>query len=164
MSEGPLRILRRPRAFGETKNEALVREYWQKLALMAPSEVTGFYLTFRPLVIGNLTPDEIRTDALASWWPWIGVALVVLVRLWATHRGPWWKGQFGAVSIATVAFILWVITMGHYVAYLSDLTIIQDRRIPAVFAAVFTFIGPYFYKGDPPPAPKPSAKPADIEA
>jgi hypothetical protein len=95
-------------------------------------------------------------DTLAPWWPWIGVGLVVFVRIWATHGSPWWRAQWGAVAIATIAFILWVITMGHFMAYLSDWALLKDPRVSGILAAVFTFLAPYFYHGDPPPAPKPA--------
>lgn len=152
---GALRIVRRPRALGAQGEE--IQEYWERLARIAPSEVTGFYLTFRPLVVGDLSAEEIRSDILAPWWPWIGVALVLFVRVWATRGSPKWSSaQWLPVTVATLAFVLWVVTMGHYIAFLSDLAVLKDARVSAVLAAVFTFVVPYFYKGDPPPAPKPS--------
>ena len=89
MSQGPLRIVRRPKAYGESTTEAKVKDYFVKLASMAPAEVTGFYLTFRPVVVGNLSAEQIRADWLARVYPWICVGLVVLVKLWATHNGRW---------------------------------------------------------------------------
>jgi hypothetical protein len=157
MADGPLRIVQQPRAFGEPTAEEKIKEYWQKLARIAPAEVTGFYLTFRPMVIGNLTADQIPKDFLAPWWPWICVGLVVFVRVWATHRDKWWRAQWKPVAIATIAFILWVITMGHYMAYLSDWVLLKDPRVSGILAAVFTFLAPYIYKGDPPPKPPPAA-------
>ena len=156
VSSGPLRIIQRPRAFGESKGEAGLKEYWEKLAKLAPAEVTGFYLTFRPLVVGSLTPEQIQKDTLAPWWPWIGVLLVIFVRCWATKGSKGWRPQWGAVAISTGAFILWVTTMGHYMAYLSDWRLLQDPRVAAIAAAVFTFLAPYLYPGDPPPKPGPS--------
>ena len=153
MANGPLRIFSRPRAFGEGDGEANLKEYWEKLARLAPSEVTGFYLTFRPMVIGSLTTDQIPQDSLAAWWPWIGVGLVLFVRAWATHGSSWWRAPWGAVAISTVAFILWVLTMGHHMAMLGDLAILKDPRVSGILAAVFTFVIPYFYPGAPPPKP-----------
>jgi hypothetical protein len=86
------------------------------------------------------------------------VALVVLVKLWATHDVRFWRGQWKAVLISTCAFILWVITMGHYMAIIGDWGWLKDSRYSVVLAGVFTFVLPYLYKGDPPPAPKPAAE------
>lgn len=152
MTQGPLRIIRRPAAMGAQTAEDRIKDYFVKLASIAPAEVTGFYLTFRPVVVGNLTPDQVRADTLARWYPWIGVALVIAVKLWATHDGPWWRGQWPAVVISTLAFILWVITMGHYMAIIGDWTWLKDARVATVLAGVFTFVLAVFYKGDPPAA------------
>ncbi len=119
----------------------------------APAEVTGFYLTFRPMVIGNLTSDQVPLDILAPWWPWICVVLVVFVRAWATRGASWRDPQWLAVAISTAAFILWVVTMGHYMAYLGDWSLMRDPRVSGILAALFTFVVPYFYRGDPPPKP-----------
>jgi hypothetical protein len=142
-----------------------IKDYWEKLAMLAPSEVTGFYLTFRPMVVGKV--DEVAQkaaeaagkiadkapDALVQWWPWIGVALVIFVRAWATQGSSWRDAQWKAVTISAVAFVLWVLTMGHHIAYISDWV---DLRIAGILAAVFTFVIPYFYQGDPPPKPQQS--------
>jgi hypothetical protein len=156
MAYGPLRVYRKPGVYGDLTAEQKIKDYWEKLSRLAPAEVTGFYLTFRPMVIGSLAPDQVPRDTLAPWWPWICVGLVVLVRVWATHGATWRNVQWKAVAIATVAFILWVITMGHYMAYLSDWTLLRDPRISGILAAVFTFVVPHFYSGDPPPAPVPA--------
>jgi hypothetical protein len=154
MSYGPLRIVRQPYAFGAPTTEDKVKEYWQKLARIAPAEVTGFYLTFRPMVVGALSPQQIPTDVWAPWWPWLCVALVVFVRIWATKKDKWWEAQWPAVAVSTAAFILWVVSMGHYMAYLSDWTPLRDPRTSGICAAIFTFVAPYFYAGDPPPKPE----------
>jgi uncharacterized membrane protein YhaH (DUF805 family) len=148
---GPLRIVRHATAFGA--GSPGLKDYWEKLAKLAPSEVTGFYLTFRPMVVGKLTDEQIATDPLAQWWPWIGIALVVFVRAWATQNTSLRDAQWKAVGISAIAFILWVLTMGHHVAYVSNWI---DLRIAGILAAVFTFVIPYCYQGDPPQAPVPA--------
>jgi hypothetical protein len=150
---GPLRIVRRPTAWG-ADGPPEIKDYWEKLAKLAPSEVTGFYLTFRPMVVGKLGEKELSADALAQWWPWMGVALVIFVRTWATRGDSWRDAQWKAVAISTIAFLLWVLTMGHHIAYLSSWV---DQRIAGILAAVFTFVIPYCYQGDPPPRPSPAA-------
>lgn len=158
MGTGPLRIVRRPKAYGAPTAETKIKDYFLKLASVAPAEVTGFYLTFRPVVVGTFTAQQIREDALARWYPWIAVVLVVFVKLWATHQDRWWRGQWKAVFISTFAFILWVVTMGHYMAIIGDWGWLKDPRYTAVLAGVFTFVLPYIYSGDPPPAPRPAAR------
>lgn len=158
MSQGPLRIIKWPKAYGDdapasVKIEAGIKDYFVKLASIAPATVTGFYLTFRPLVIGNLTPEQVRADWLAPWFPWICVALAVLVKIWETHRGKWWQGQWGAVGISTFAFLLWVISMGHYMAIIGDWNWLKDARVAPLLVGVFTFVLALLVKGDPPPKP-----------
>lgn len=150
---GPLRIVRWPRAMGAASSQDQISEYWQKLARMAPAEVTGFYLTFRAIAVGDLTKEQIASDHIAANWPWVGVVLVVLVKALATRRtASIFSAQRGAVAISSIAFVFWVLTMDHYISFVSAFA---DRRVSALGAALFTFVVPYFYKGDPPPRPEP---------
>ena len=153
---GPLRIVRRLRAFGDQK--AGVAEYFERLALMAPAEVTGFYLTFRPVVIGDKDP---ATDEFVLFWPVICLLLAIFVRAWATRKNSsLLSAQPVAVAVAALAFLFWVLAMGHQVSWLSSQWPFTDTRAATIGAAIFTFVIPYFYKGDPPPAPQPNPNPA----
>lgn len=159
MSDGPLRVIRWPKAYGEgaslgDKAQAEIKDYFVKLASIAPAAVTGFYLTFRPVVVGSLTADQVRADWLAPWFPWICVALAILVKTWETHRGQWWRGQPGPVAISTCAFLLWVISMGHYMAIIGDWNWLKDPRVAPVLVGLFTFVVTVFVKGDPPSKPQ----------
>lgn len=153
MSQGPLRIVRTAKAMGEQTAQDRIQEQWKKLLSIAPAEVTGFYLTLRPAMVGNLTPEQVRADWLASWFPWICVVLAIAVKAWATHKDRWWKAQWGAVAISTCAFFLWVITMGHYMAVVGDWPLLKDTRLSLLATGLFTFLIPYFYKGDLPQRP-----------
>lgn len=155
MAEGPLRIVRRGRAYGA--GDATVEDYWKRLAAMAPAEVTGFYLTFHAFLISGRTPEQLSSDGLVSWWPWICFLLAILVRWWATRDGEDWRtGQPIPTAVAALAFVLWVLALGHNIAFISDLPIFADDRVPAILAAVATFVVPIFYKGDPPSRRGPS--------
>jgi hypothetical protein len=159
MSQGPLRIIRWPKAYGtdasvKDKVEDGIKDYFVKLASIAPTAVTGFYLTFRPMVIGNLTAEQVRADWLAGWYPWICVGLAIVVKTWETHQGEWWRGQWKAVAISTVAFMLWVISMGHYMAIIGDWAWLKDPRFATLLVGVFTFVITIFVKGDPPAKPQ----------
>jgi hypothetical protein len=79
---------------------------------------------------------------------WAGTCLVGLLalRLYGTADRP--KGespQFGAVAISSIAFIVWVYTLGGpfeafnlYVPYVGSLLVLA-----------MTFFCPIFYKGSP---------------
>ena len=155
---GPLRIINKPSAFGGGPKPAAagIAKYSEKLALMAPSEVTAFYVSTHPFVVGNLTVAQLRGD-FAAWVPWICVGLVIVVKALGTRGKTGWSSvQLIPVAFATIAFVLWVLTMGHYMAILSDWSIVQNSRALGFIAALFTFGVPYFYKGSPPDRPEPA--------
>lgn len=154
--EGPYRIVQQPRAFGtEPSASVKVKELFDRLSRMAPSEVTGIYLALYPTVVGNLTPAQVPKDWLASFWPWCCAVLVVIVKGAGTSKHfKLSTVQWGAVATSVFAFIFWVMTMGHYIAFLSDLPFLRDSRVHAVGAVLFTFVIPYFVKGDPPERPR----------
>lgn len=153
---GPWRIVRSNRAFaGDGRSQ--LDEYLDKLARMAPTEVVAFYLGLRPFIVSALTEAETHTDSVARWWPLICAALAIVVRIRGTHAaGTRWSGQAAPIVIAVIAFLLWVLAMGHDIAVISSL-LPGDRRIPALAGAVFTFVVPYFYQGERPPAGRPAA-------
>lgn len=152
---GPLRIINRNAAYGGGQAPPTngLAEYTKRLALMVPSEVTAFYVSMHPFVVGDLKPEQLRND-FAAWVPWICTLLVIIVKAAGTRDQRGWRSvQPVPVLFATVAFMLWVLTLGHYVAIISDWSMVQNSRAIGFIAALFTFGVPYFYRGDPPPKP-----------
>ena len=108
-------------------------EYLQRLIKLVPSELLALYLTFKEIA--------------ATWlgiWATICLALVVFARAMGTRKpgkGPQWK----AVAVASVSFVLWIYaTDGNFLG-------LEPPPIPgliSVSVGVWTFIVPYFYKGD----------------
>lgn len=160
-SGGPLRIVKSAVAMqaGGRGGDG----YIGRLAKMAPAEVIAFYLTFRPVAVGHMTHDQVEADFIALSWPWVCFFLALAFRAWATREDARWLSfQPVPTAVAGVAFMMWVLAMGHEVAGLSYLPLFHDPRGPSLLSAVFTFAVPYFYKGDRPRRPSPSAKPKAV--
>ena len=123
LSSGPVRI------------NAAQDEYLTRLVKLIPAEVVALYLSFKEVDSG-----------------WLGIfslvclGLVILVRTLGTSttkpvRKP---RQMKAVAISSVSFVLWVYAMDGY--FLVQFAI--PVGVISVAVAVWTFVVPYFYKGD----------------
>ena len=109
-------------------------EYVQRLIKLIPSEVLALYLTFH----------EIATSWLGIW-ALICLALVILVRTVGTHKAGK-PIQFISVAVAAISFVIWVYATGGY--FLQFKPPENLPGITSVSVGVWTFIIPYFYKGD----------------
>ncbi len=124
---------------GGDRNE-LAREYAEKLLKLIPADVVALYQSVYAIVLQ-------QSDALAKTTlrilPVIGLCLVVFVRAWGTRNdaGEWTSVRWGAVFIAAVSFIVWVISLGH--------PIIEPTPLPqwlgSVLLIIWVFLVPYFY-------------------
>ena len=109
-------------------------EYLKRLVLLIPSEVLALYLTFK--------------EAAASWlgvWSLICLLLVLLVRTVGTKQ----QGkpvQAMAVVVACVSFVLWIYATGGQL--LGFALPASAPGAVSVAIGVWTFVVPYFYKGD----------------
>jgi hypothetical protein len=108
-------------------------EYLQRLIKLIPSEILALYVTFKEIA--------------ASWlgiWATICLALVLFARIMGTYRKD--KGvQWVAVVVASVSFVLWVYATG------GNFLGLEPPAIPGLISiavGVWTFIVPFFYKGD----------------
>jgi hypothetical protein len=110
-------------------------EYLGRLVKLIPAEVVALYLTFK----------EIATSWL-SIWAWICLVLVVFVRSHGTRANK--KAQKFAVLVSAVSFALWIYATGDYLIEFA-----LPAGVVSVAVGVWTFIVPYFYKGDQSPAP-----------
>ena len=103
-----------------------------RLVKLVPSEAIAVYLAGRAYAHG----------AWAVAWPFVGLALTLVLRVWGTadERGPQWR----SVAIAGVSFVLWVYATGGAFA---GLTLSQDTAALAVL--VWTTVVPGVWKGKP---------------
>jgi glucan phosphoethanolaminetransferase (alkaline phosphatase superfamily) len=129
----PLRIRKEIAATGTAPAEK-GDQYLGRLVKLIPSEVLAVYLTFK--------------EAAASWlgiFAIICLGLVLLVRLVYTKDAEKLP-QFGAVIVAAVSFIIWVYATGGYFLHLK-----LPEAYPGIISvvvALWTFMVPYFYRGD----------------
>ena len=112
-------------------------QYFERLLKLVPAEVLALYITFKEIA--------------ASWlgiWAAICLVIVVFVRTVGTAQAGK-PIQVAAVVVATVSFILWVYATGGY--FLQFKLPEKMPGIISVAVGVWTFMVPYFYKGDPEP-------------
>lgn len=118
-------------------------EYLARLVKLIPAEVIALYLTVKGTFDGKLEP-------LATWGV-VCLLLVILVRAVATKSGRAEAGirsvQLLAVTAATVSFVLWVLASGNPIGWGRNW--FAWLSYPSAVAGVWTFLIPYFYKGDP---------------
>jgi hypothetical protein len=127
---------------GAGKNE-LASQYAEKLLKLIPADVVALYQSVYGIVLE-------QTDTLAKTTlrilPIIGFILVIFVRAWGTRNdnGEWKSVQVGAVAIAAVSFVVWVISLGHPIIGVMPL----PQWLGSVLLIIWVFLVPYFYKAE----------------
>lgn len=117
--------------------------YLDRLIKMVPAEVVSLYLVgsgFIPKSEGNLG------GMVLAVWAIVCLAGLVALRTYGTVDRPSGQSpQFGAIAISSIAFIVWVYTLGGpfetfglYVPYAGSLLVLA-----------MTFFAPIFYRGSP---------------
>ena len=113
---------------GEQKDPWLTR-----LVKLVPSEVIAVYLA--------------GAELAKTWlgiWAVICLGLVLVARTFGTKE-PDKPVQWVGVVVAFVSFIIWVYaTGGHFL----DWKLPENRGIASIAVLLWTFLVPYFYKGD----------------
>ncbi len=125
------------------EKSTILSGYFGRLYKLIPGEIVGLYL-----VGTGLADDRI---ILLIWFLFCCLALV-FIRMKGTidPNSDKQKPQWVAVLIAFVSFIIWVYTMGGPFIYIGKLIgfDIYKKNIGSLFVVGWTFIVPYFYKGD----------------
>jgi hypothetical protein len=123
-----------------------LQQYLARVLRLIPAEVVTLYQGVRGVMETAVAGGDPDAKAWLTWLPWVGLLLVIFVRAWGTrdHTGSWRTVQKGAVLIAAISFIVWVISLGHPIAYLG----INKPWLGSVLLMVWPFLIPYFYKGD----------------
>ena len=112
--------------------------YMARLVKLVPAEVIAIYLTFKSIMDGTGQPFV---------WGLICLILVIIVRTFGTHQ-PGKSPQYLAVLVAVISFILWVCAMGGTILPPQLGISSLSPQIWSVAIGVWTFLVPYFYKGD----------------
>ncbi len=107
-----------------------------------PGEALGVYLTLRGFWVGG---EPATQSPLVGYLPLLGLALVLFVRIWGTRdtaiaASTQWLGT----GIAAIAFLLWVLGMGHSILWFPPV----DGKMTSTLIVLFSFVVPYFYKGE----------------
>jgi energy-coupling factor transporter transmembrane protein EcfT len=115
--------------------------YLARLVKLVPAEVLALYVALK-----------VVTDGFPGVWALICLLLVLLVRTVGTKQAGK-PIQWIAVGVASLSFVLWVYaTGGHLLAWELPTSPEKVAKTAqgAVSAAiaVWTFVVPYFYKGD----------------
>jgi hypothetical protein len=136
--KAPFRVMQPSAGFQKVAADGQpTREYFERLMKMIPAEVVGLY------IVGNgLIPKE-RPVVLAAWTA-LGLFGVVAIRAWGTSDkdrklGPQWP----AVAISSVAYVIWVYSMGGAFAAYG----IAEPYLGSLLVLGWTFFVPIFYKG-----------------
>lgn len=136
---GPFRInhpqgSRTVRTLGDTGGPADEGDPWlTRLVKLVPSEVIAVYLA--------------GAELAKTWlgiWAFICLLLVFVARTLGTRE----QGepvQWIAVLVSAVSFVIWIYATG---GYFFDLTLPPDRGFASIAVLLWTFLVPYFYKGD----------------
>jgi hypothetical protein len=120
-----------------------LKDYMSRLITLIPGEAIGVYLTLRGFWVGG---EPGAQSPLVGYLPLLGLALVVFVRIWGTRDSAIGASstQWLGTGIAAVAFVLWVLGMGHSVLWFAPV----DGKITSTLIVLFSFVVPYFYKGE----------------
>ena len=106
--------------------------YMERLVKLVPSEVIGVFLAGKGYA-----------ESWIGIWAVICLALVLVSRIWGTYQ----KGkpiQWVGVVVSFVSFAIWIYAIG---AQLLNF-VLPDNGIAYIAVLVWTFVVPYFYKGD----------------
>ena len=123
---------------GPRSREEALKMYLDRLMRMIPGEVVGLYL-----VGSGFIPATNRM--ILAVWSLVCLAGVIVERLFGTadrkeNLGPQWP----AVLISSVAFVIWLYSLGGPFAAFG----IYLPYVGSLLVLAFTFFVPYIYRGE----------------
>lgn len=135
----PFRITHRAVRRVADEPQADFQDYLGRLIKLIPAEVISLYLVGK----GFIETEQ----NLLLFWTVFGLGAVLIVRLYGTadpkeHQPP----QLPAVFIACISYLVWVYSMGDVSALIG----IHYPKIGSLLVLGWSFVVPYFYKGDRP--------------
>jgi len=134
----PLRIESRSLVLAGTSaspSEA-AKNYIEKLLKIVPAEAQSLF------ALGNNIIPSSKHGVLLAWAGFC-LLVVIVVRVFGTSDAA--AGQrpdWVHVAISSVAFLLWIYTLGVIFPAFSK----ENPYLSILFTAAFTFLVPYFYK------------------
>jgi hypothetical protein len=132
LTEAPFRVRAVSAAAAEPPDP-----YFARLVKLVPSEVLALFVTFKQAATGFL-----------GVWSLICLGLVIVVRTIGTRQAGK-PIQWLAVAVAAISFALWVYATGGYLEGLKLPDAPSNAQAGLSIAiGVWTFVVPYFYKGD----------------
>jgi hypothetical protein len=113
--------------------------YLDRLVKMVPAEVVSLYL----VGVGFIP----KTDALvlAGWAALCLIGLLALRTYGTAERRTGKSPQWGAIAISSIAFIVWVYTLGGPFETFG----VHIPYVGSLLVLAMTFFAPIFYKGEP---------------
>lgn len=106
--------------------------YMERLVKLVPSEVIGIFLAGKGYA-----------DKWVGNWAAICMVLVLISRIWGTRE----KGkpiQWMGVVVSFISFAIWIYAIGAHILN----SVLPDNSVAYIAVLVWTFVIPYFYKGD----------------
>jgi hypothetical protein len=117
--------------------QAELKDYLGRMIKLIPTEVISLYLVGKGII-------EKEQNWLLGWTIFCFLAVLV-VRLYGTAEPKENKPpQLMAVTIACVSYLVWVYSMGDIFSLLK----IHSPKAGSLMVLGWSFIVPYFYKGD----------------
>jgi hypothetical protein len=147
-----LRIKRPKEVITTAAAGAVPKNYLERLVALIPAEVIGLYLGLVNLIsAASGTVDKGIDITDNHWLPFLGLALVLFVRIMETKATVTRENgkkaldiEWQLVIISAVSFIIWVYATGGSF-FKGDIELFGRIGI-GVVVAVWTFLVPYFYK------------------
>lgn len=121
-----------------------LQQYLDRVIRLIPAEVVALYQAIRGIV-ESVAPTDPVAKSFLPWLPVIGLGLVIFVRAWGTRaaNADWSTVQWGAVTIASISFVVWVISLGHPIVVDEPIRM----WIGSIVLLLWAFFVPYFYEG-----------------
>jgi len=119
------------------------KDYLGRLIKLIPAEVISLYLVGK----GVISTRDVAETPLIYWILWTGFCLVTvfIVRVFGTaDRKEGQLAQIPAVLIACISYLVWIYSMGD----VFNLLKIYEPKLASLMVLGWSFVVPYFYKGD----------------
>lgn len=146
------RIKRPKKLLVKADIKEIPKNYLERLVALIPAEVISLYLALVNFTSGSVNQTDAGINISENHWiPFIGLALVIFVRIMGTrvlipkeNGKQTWDIEWPLVIISALSFIIWVYaTGGSFIS--GDIKLFGSIGIGAA-VLIWTFIVPYIYK------------------
>ena len=148
----PLLRIKRPKTMTAMKTgDTIPKTYLERLVALVPAEVISLYLALVNFAAGSPAPAEGIENAQGHWLAFLGLVLVIFVRIMGTRvvfpdadGRQTWDIEWPLVFISALSFIIWVYATGG--SFITGDREIVSPFVIGVAVAVWTFLVPYLYR------------------